>query len=125
LSRPFRCIAPLVLAGAIAVSLSIPAASGAATTCKISLTTARHKGPTYVPQLKQSGTSCSTAVKVTRAFHTCRLMHGTRGRCTTKVLGYSCSDRRPADEMIPTQFTGYVICKRSGARITHSYQQDT
>ena len=125
MSRPFRGLAPLVLAGAIAVALSIPAVSSAATTCRISLKTARSLGPTYVTQLKQSGTSCSNAVRVTRAFHTCRLKKGKRGRCTTRVLGYTCSDRRPVTEMIPTQFTGYVICKRSGARITHTYQQDT
>jgi hypothetical protein len=125
LSRPLRRIAPLLIAGAFAVALSVPAVSGAATTCKISLSTARNMGPTYVTQLKQSGTSCSNAVKVTRAFHACRLKHGKRGRCTTRVLRYTCTDRRPADEMIPTQFTGYVTCKRGGARITHSYQQDT
>ncbi|MDX6677658.1 MAG: hypothetical protein QOE31_1710 [Solirubrobacteraceae bacterium] len=125
MSRPIRCIAPLLIAGAIAVALSIPAASGAATTCRISLKTARNMGPTYVTQLKQSGTSCANAVKVTRAFHTCRLKHGKRGHCTTRVLHYRCTERRPADEAIPTQFTGYVTCKRSGARITSSYQQDT
>ncbi len=125
MSRPIRRVAPLVIAGAIAVLLSIPAVSGAATTCRLSLKTARNMGPTYVTQLKQSGTSCTNAVRVTRAFHSCRLKKGKRGRCTTPVLGYTCSDRRPADEMIPTQFTGYVTCKRGGARITHSYQQDT
>ena len=114
----------LATVGAIAVLLSIPAAASAAT-CRLSLKTARSMGPTYVTQLKQSGTSCSNAIRVTRAFHACRLRKGKAGRCTTPVLRYTCTDRRPAAERIPTQFTGYVTCKRGGARITHSYQQDT
>jgi len=125
LSRSIRRIVPLVTAGVIAVMLSIPAVSGAATTCKLSLKTARGLGPTYVTKLRVTGTSCANAVKVTRAFHTCRLKKGKRGRCTTPVLRYTCSDRRPAAESIPTQFTGHVTCRRGSARITHDYQQDT
>jgi hypothetical protein len=103
----------------------MPASAGAATTCKLSLSQARHMGPTYVTLLKASGTSCANAIKVTKAFQSCRLKHGKKGRCTTTVLGYSCSERRPADEMIPTQFTGHVTCKKGGARISHEYQQNT
>ncbi|MEY2440581.1 MAG: hypothetical protein QOJ46_7 [bacterium] len=125
MSRRIRRLAPLVAAAATAAVLAVPAASGAATTCKLSLSTARHMGPTYVTLMKVSGTSCANGVKVTKAFHSCRLKHGKRGRCTTKVLGYSCTDRRPSDESIPTQFTGHVTCKKGRARITHDYQQDT
>ena len=125
MSRSIRCVVSVLVAGAVAAPLALPATSGAATTCRLSLKTSRSMGPTYVTLLRRSGTSCANAVRVTRAFHTCRLKHGKRGRCTTRVLGYSCSDRRPADESIPTQFTGYVTCRRSGVRITHSYQQDT
>ena len=109
---------------AAAAALALPASSSAAT-CKLSLSQARKMGPTYVTRLKVSGTSCSTAIKVTKAYHTCRLKHGKRGTCSTKVLGYKCTDRRPAAESIPTQFTGHVTCKRGSARITHDYQQDT
>jgi len=123
MSRAIRRIAPFA-AVCVVVMLALPASSSAAT-CRLSLSTARNMGPTYVTQLKQTGTSCSNAVRVTRAFHSCRLRRGKRGRCTTAVRGYSCSDRRPSDESIPTQFTGHVTCRRGGARITHSYQQDT
>jgi len=125
MSRTIRRLAPLVAAFATAAMLAVPASSGAATTCKLSLKTARGMGPTYVTRLKVSGTSCSNAIKVTKAFHSCRLKNGKRGRCTTRVLGYSCTERRPSDEMIPTQFTGHVTCKKGSARITHDYQQDT
>jgi len=125
MSRVIRRIAPFA-AVCVVVMLTLPASSSAAT-CRLSPSTARNMGPTYVieAQLKQTGTSCSNAVRVTRAFHSCRLRRGKRGRCTTAVRGYSCRDRRPSDESIATQFTGHVTCRRGGARITHSYQQDT
>jgi hypothetical protein len=125
MSRPIRRLAPFVAAAATAAVLAIPSAAGAATTCKLSLSTARHMGPTYVTVMKVSNTSCANGIKVTKAFHSCRLKHGKRGRCTTKVLGYSCTDRRPSDESIPTQFTGHVTCRKGSARITHEYQQNT
>ena len=125
MSRSIRLTAALCAAAAVAAILALPVASGAASTCRLSLSTARNLGPTYVTVLKVSGTSCATGRKVTKAFHTCRLKKGVKGRCTTKVLGYSCTDKRPAAETIPTQFTGHVTCKRGGARITHEYQQDT
>ncbi len=125
MSRPIRSFAPIVAAVATAAALALPAAAGAATTCKLSLKTARSMGPTYVTLMKVTGTSCSNGIKVTKAFHTCRLKKGRTGRCTTRVFGYSCTDRRPSSERIPTQFTGYVICKKGSARITHTYQQNT
>jgi hypothetical protein len=125
MSPTIRRLAPYAAAAATAAALALPASSGAATTCKLSLTTARHMGPTYVTSVKVSGTSCDNGVKVTKAFQSCRLKHGKKGRCTTKVLGYACTEKRPADLTIPTEFTGQVTCKRGGARVTHEYQQNT
>lgn len=125
MTPPTRRLARYVAAAATAAALAAPASAGAATTCKLSLKTARSMGPTYVTLMKVTGTSCSNGIKVTKAFHKCRLKKGKKGRCTTKVLGYSCTERRPSSESIPTQFTGYVTCKKGGARITHTYQQNT
>ncbi len=125
MSRPIRRFAVLAAAAAFAAMLAVPAVSSAATSCRLSLSTARDMGPTYVTKLRVSGTSCLNGRRVTRAFHSCRLQKGRRGRCTTRVLGYSCTDRRPVAESIPTQFTGYVTCRRGDARITHVYQQNT
>ncbi len=124
MTRPTRRLAPYVAAVATVAVLAIPASASAAT-CKLSLKTARGMGPTYVTVLKVTGTSCANGIKVTRAFHKCRLVKGKKGRCTTKVLGYSCTDRRPSSESIPTQFTGHVVCRKGGARISHTYQQNT
>jgi hypothetical protein len=123
--QPLRRLAPYVAAVATAAALAVPASSGAASTCKLSLSQARHMGPTYVTLLKVSGTSCTNGIKVTKAYQSCRLKHGKQGRCTTKVRGYSCTDKRPASERIPTQYTGHVTCKKGSARISHDYQQDT
>ncbi len=125
MSRTGRRLAPFVVALASAAVFAAPGTAGAATSCKISPSAARHMGPTYVTSIKVTGTSCANAIKVTKAYQSCHLKHGTKGRCSTKVLGYSCTDRRPADESIPTQFTGHVTCKRGGARVTHVYQQNT
>ena len=125
MSQPFRRLAPYVAAVATAAAIAAPASSGAASTCKLSLKQARSMGPTYVTKLRVSGTSCANGIKVTKAYQSCRLKHGKKGRCTTKVLGYSCTDKRPASESIPTQFTGHVTCKRGSARVLHDYQQDT
>jgi uncharacterized membrane protein len=133
MSRLVRRLAPLSFAVLIAAVLAIPAASGAASTatCKLSASKARGLGPTYVTYaegragFKMRGTTCANGTKVIKAFHACRKHNGgTDGRCTTKVLGYSCRDRRPAAEDIPTQFTGYVTCKRGSAVVSHTYQQD-
>ena len=131
--RLARRLAPLSFAVLIAALLAIPATSGAAsmTTCKLSASKARSLGATYVtykegrPGFRMRGTTCATGTKVIKAFHTCRHKNGADGRCTSKVLGYSCSDRRPAAERIAIQYTGYVTCKRGAAVVTHTYQQDT
>jgi hypothetical protein len=125
MSRPICRIVPFAAAVATAVALAIPASASAATTCKLSLKTARSMGPTYVTLMKVTGTTCANGVSVTKAYHSCRLKKGKKGTCTTKVRGYSCTDRRPKSESIPTQYTGHVTCKKGGARITHDYQQDT
>ena len=125
MTPPSRRLATCIAAVATTAALAAPATSAAATTCKLSLKAARGMGPTYVTVMKVTGTSCANAVKVTKAFHKCRLAKGKDGRCTKRVLGYRCTDRRPSSERIPTQFTGYVTCKKGGARMTHQYQQNT
>jgi hypothetical protein len=132
MSRIARRFAPLPFAVLALSLLAVPATSGAAstTTCKLSATKARSLGATYVtyaegrPGFKMRGTTCAAGTKVIKAFHTCRHKKGIDGRCTSRVSGYSCSDRRPAAESIPTQYTGYVSCKRGSAVITHTYQRD-
>jgi hypothetical protein len=128
-----RRFAPWSSVVLIASVLAIPATSGAASTstCKLSAAKSRSLGAAYVtyaegrPGFKMRGTTCAAGTKVIKAFHTCRHKHGAGGKCTSRVSGYSCTDRRPAAETIPTQYTGYVTCKRGRATIVHTYQQNT
>jgi hypothetical protein len=132
LSRPIRRIAPLLVAGLLSAGLAIPASAQAATTCKLSVRKSQSLGPTYVVTSKSSGkpgyrvtkTSCATGLKVVKAFHSCRLKKGKKGRCTTKVLGYSCTDKRDPALASPLSFDGDVVCKRGDARVTHHYTQN-
>jgi hypothetical protein len=111
-----------------AVSLLAAAPGGSAATslkkCSLSLTTSQHLGATYVTELKVHGVSCSVGKDVVKAFNRCRKEKGVSGRCTHKVKNYSCTDTRPADQSIPTQFNGVVKCKRGTRRVNFGYQQN-
>jgi hypothetical protein len=121
-SRALRLIAAPCLA-AVALLVVAPGASAAAT-CKLSLRTSQRLGATYVTNLKVRDVTCATGQRVAKAFQTCRRRHGPSGRCTAKVLGYGCGERRPANEQIPTQLNGHVSCKRGARRVTFDYQQN-
>jgi hypothetical protein len=117
--------APCLAAAAVALLVVAPGASATATTtCKLSLRTSQRLGATYVTNLEVRGVTCATGQRVAKAFQTCRRRHGPKGRCTAKVLGYGCSERRPANEQIPTQLNGHVTCRRGGRRVTFDYQQN-
>ena len=130
--RPARLIAPFAVAALTTVALAAPSGSVAASTktCKLSIPASEHLGPSYVlyaegkAGYKVTGASCAAGKAVIKSFHSCRLKHGKKGRCTTKVRGYKCTETRPAGEAIPSQFTGHVTCKSGSKKVTHIYQQD-
>lgn len=136
MSRAFRRIVPPVAAVLVAAACALPASSGAAssTTCKLTTKQSEHLGPTYVtyasgrPGFKVSGVSCAAGQKVIVAFHKCRFKHGKTGTCTSKVLGYSCREKRSNKEIVAgslLSFEGDVTCKRGSASVVHHYQQNT
>jgi hypothetical protein len=99
-----------------------PIASAAAR-CSLSSSKQRSLGPTYVTALSVSGTSCATGERVVRAYYRCRVRNGgRRGRCSSRVLGYRCTETR---ESISTQFDARVRCRNGSARVNHSYTQFT
>jgi hypothetical protein len=120
---PIRLAFAPCLAAAVALLLAAPAAP-AATTCKLSLNRSQQLGATYVTNLRVRGVTCAAAQRVAKTFHSCRRRHGLNGRCTSKVLHYGCTDKRPANEQIPTQLNGHVTCKRGSRRVTFDYQQN-
>ncbi len=132
--RPARLIAPFAVAALTTAALAAPSGSVAASakTCKLSASAAQKLGPTYVTTSAASGkggyrvtrVSCASAKKVIKSFHSCRLRKGKQGKCTTKVRGYKCTEKRPSSLKSAFSFEGDVTCKSGSKRITHHYQQD-
>lgn len=112
-----RLIGPVLIAMLLAPGAGAPAA-GAATTCSLSNREQTSLGATYVTSLRVTNIGCASGKKLVKAYHACR---GTpRGRCTKRVLGYSCTEKRGSS---PTQITGKVTCRKSNAVVLHTYTQ--
>jgi hypothetical protein len=111
-----------------AASLTAVAAAGDAPTAtaaaKCSLAGKDRKlGPTYVTSLSTTGVSCATGESVVKAYYRCRIRNGgKKGRCTSRVQGFSCTETR---ESIPTQFDAKVRCRKGDDRVNHNYTQFT
>ena len=76
----------------------------------------------YFTSLKVTHTSCTTGRKLEVAYYHCRLHHGVKGRCTSRVMGYKCTEVRNS---IPTEIDARVTCKHGSKTIVHTYQQNT
>jgi hypothetical protein len=108
----------VVVALTVAAGASASPIASAAKSCKAP----SYPGSGYFTDLKVTGTSCSTGSKVAKAYYKCRLKHGVKGRCTSKVSGYRCTEKRKS---IATEFNASVTCKKGKATVKHSYQQNT
>ncbi|HWC25214.1 MAG TPA: hypothetical protein VG474_01400 [Solirubrobacteraceae bacterium] len=123
---PLLTVLALVAASvALAATVGVQAALGAGyRKCGLSEGQQQPRGgvPTYNISLKARSTSCSTARKVMRAFHSCRGKSGVR--CTRKVLRrWRCSGRNTSS--IATEFNGTYTCKSGRRRVRGVYQQRT
>jgi hypothetical protein len=123
---PHSRAAMVAIAATSALALSAPALHAApaahaagATKCDISKV-ATTLGPTEVTSLKVTKVSCKNGISVVRAFHKCRLAHGTSGRCVTLVKGYACNEIR---QNAGPQFTSKVTCKKKKKTVVHNYTQ--
>lgn len=114
---------PRVLLGALAVALLAAAPSSAALkTCNITRDQ-RKLGPTYVTSLQVANVSCAGGERVVRAYYRCRKANGgVKGTCRSRVLGYSCTERRAG---IRTQFSAKVTCRNGARQVRHTYTQFT
>jgi len=112
---------------ALSLSLGLALASGAALgaaapASAASCSTPKYPGSGYFTSLKVAGTGCATGRKVTLAHYRCRVRQGPRGRCTSTVLQFKCTERRNS---IPTEINARVTCKRGSRTVTYTYQQNT
>jgi hypothetical protein len=110
-------LAALAGTGTTAAAQPQPSA-GAAGHCR----SAHYPGSGYFTSLSVRGTSCRTGRSVELAYYHCRLHHGKRGRCHSRVKGFSCHEKRTS---IPTEIDARVTCRRGGAKVVHTYQQNT
>jgi hypothetical protein len=103
----------LALAFAATAGASGPTAS-AARTCSLTLNQQRHSGSTYLVQLKVSGVSCSTGLKVEKDWQSCRRSTAGHTTCKRRVDGYKCSQK--VLDSSKTQYDAKVTCT-SGQRV--------
>ena len=103
---------------ALALLVVLPASSAQAATC----TPPKYPGSGYFTSLKVTRTSCATGRKLELAYYHCRLRHGVKGRCTSRVMGYRCKEVRNS---IPTEIDARVTCTDGSRKIVHTYQQNT
>lgn len=118
----------IVLAILLALTLA-PAGSDAHATAKMASGCSiphkgEHLGPTYLTSLSVTATSCSTGLVVVREYHNCQLKHGgVKAKCTAKVDGFSCLEKRGPS--IPTEFYSTVSCRSGARRVNYKYSQFT
>ncbi len=116
---------------AFAALALVPTAATAATNCKLTKDEEYHKAnnklPTYTRKLSVSGgATCSQAHKFIRAYYKCRVAKpsgGKKGKCTEKVSGYSCTEKRFNE--ISAEYDANVACKNGKRRINTQYTQFT
>lgn len=123
-----RALLPcLFLLAAAPVATAAGPVAHASRTCSLS---AKEKGgskpstlgATYVNNLTASGVSCSTAKAVVKAFNACRHKHGKAGRCTSKVMGFKCTENRFKGV---GQYVSKTTCKNGGKTVRFTYSQNT
>ena len=123
-----KLLAPVRMVIVVGALCGVLALGGAATAggrpvarAAASCSPGSYPGGGYFTFLRVSHASCSTGRKVERAWYSCRLKHGLRGRCHSRVLGFSCKEHRVA---IPTEIDATVTCHKGRATVKHGYQQN-
>jgi hypothetical protein len=119
--RTALALSLLALALTASASASEPTAS-AAKTCKLTLNQQRHSGATYLVQLKVSRTSCSTGLKVEKAWQSCRRSTAGKTTCKKRVLGYR--SKQTVLGSSKTQYDAKVVCKAGSKVVTFIYTQN-
>jgi hypothetical protein len=128
-NRRGRTLAILAFAGAVLAVLLLgigasQAPAAAYKPCSLSESEQHPKGgmPTHNLAIKQQRTTCATAKKVAKAFHSCRAT--TDYRCTKRLLSHwTCKGRK--DSSTPVLFYASFTCTWGVRRVASTYQQNT
>jgi hypothetical protein len=123
--RPVRLPIALCAVALCAVS-ALPAASvaapvaQAATSC--TTTPGSLAGGYIIPKVNK-GVSCADRKGLESGFQACRLKHGQKGKCTSKILDFTCKEG--ARSSSPDSFFAVVTCKKGSKSFSWTYEQDT
>jgi hypothetical protein len=118
-----RSVAALAAAAVVAVAVATPSPAAAPQAhAARSCTPPKYPGDGYFTSLLVTGTTCARGKEVALAYYRCRTKTGRRGRCHRRVLRYTCREERTS---IPTEINARVTCRRGGAKVVHTYQQNT
>ena len=112
----------LVLAFAGTATASGPTAM-ASKSCHLTINQQRHSGATYLTQLSVSGVSCSTGLKLEKAWQACRKKTAGHRTCKKRVSGYSSSQKILGSSKV--EYDAKVTMKRGSKKVTFIYQQNT
>jgi hypothetical protein len=110
--------------GLCALACAAAPASAAAPTASAakSCSTPAYPGSGYFTSLSVKKVGCSKGRKVALAHYDCRTEKGRKGKCSRKVLGFGCTEKRNS---IPTEFNSRVTCRSGAKRVVYTYQQNT
>jgi hypothetical protein len=123
-TRPHIALVAIVAALALAGVAALAGASAAeAATCNTQNTTTYSlpNSNGYITSLSVAKVSCKTGRRLALAFYKCRHKKGKEGRCTDKVLGYSCRETKRTK--IPTEINARVSCTLGARKVIHTYEQ--
>lgn len=116
-----RSLRSIVLLAAVCAAVVAPVAAAAAGAAAGTCPLPSYPGSGYFTSLTVKLTTCAAGRTLAVAYYRCRTRHGRKGRCTTSVLKYRCTEKRTS---IPTQIDARVTCRRGSATVTHTYQQN-
>jgi hypothetical protein len=124
--RSFRIPTLAASAGIALTALAVTGVAAPAQPVQRAMKTCKprdYPGSGYFTELRVQNVTCKYGNSFMLAYYNCRTKHGRspRGRCTTKVLRFSCTEKRTS---IATEIDARVTCHRGTQRIIHSYQQN-
>lgn len=112
----------MLLAALAALALAAFGAFGAGAAHAATCSQVDLPGNGYITSLRVQNVSCKRGKEVAVAYARCRLKHGRAGRCTSRVLLYTCKETKRTK--IATEINALVTCTRGSRKVIHTYQQN-
>ena len=111
----------------LSIALAAPASAAGPTAsaskaCSLSLSQQRNSGATYLIELRVSGTTCSSGLKVERAWQSCRRSTAGKMTCRKRVLGYGCKQTILGTSK--KQYDARVTCSAGSKVVKFTYTQN-